>query len=126
MRLKSCAILQEAQVMDSIEEYFDHRVAEIPSDDEDKFEQVLVEAGLSHGIDGWSTEVRYKFQCATKHLEAVAQIGATPSCWLDSTVCTRVGTKFRAGVNENACRKWFPSLFGSKLQMCDPSYSFTA
>ena len=38
--------------MDQIEDYFDHKVVEIPADDEDRFEQVLVDAGLSRGMDG--------------------------------------------------------------------------
>ena len=43
--------VQEAQVLDSIADYFHHTIAEVPHDNEDKFCDVLIEAGLSRGMD---------------------------------------------------------------------------
>lgn len=41
----------EIQVLDSIADYFNHTITEVPHDDEDKFSDVLIEAGLSRGMD---------------------------------------------------------------------------
>jgi len=43
--------VQEIQVLDSIADYFNHTITEVPHDDEDKFCDVLIEAGLSRGMD---------------------------------------------------------------------------
>ena len=37
--------------MDQISDYFKHPVDEVPYDDEDKFVEVLKEAGLTRGMD---------------------------------------------------------------------------
>lgn len=44
-------LLQEIQILDSISDYFNHTIAEVPYDEEEKFEEVLVEAGLTRGMN---------------------------------------------------------------------------
>lgn len=42
--------MQEIDVLERISEYFQHAIDEVPYNDEDRFEQVLIEAGLTRGI----------------------------------------------------------------------------
>lgn len=42
--------MQEINILDTISEYFQHPIDEVPHDDEEKFEDVLKEAGLTRGM----------------------------------------------------------------------------
>lgn len=42
-------LLQEIRTIDAISSYFSHPIEEVPYDDDAKFEDVLVAAGLSRG-----------------------------------------------------------------------------
>lgn len=44
-------VLQESRTIDAISEYFRHPIEEVPYNDDAKFEEVLVAAGLSRGTD---------------------------------------------------------------------------
>lgn len=44
--------MQEIQILDSIGDYFNHTISEVPHDEEEKFEEVLIEAGLTRGMNG--------------------------------------------------------------------------
>lgn len=44
--------MQEIEVLDSISDYFHHTIVEVPHDEEEKFEEVLIEAGLTRGMEG--------------------------------------------------------------------------
>ena len=50
--LKPAVWAQEVEILDAIADYFHHTITEVPYDEEEKFEEVLIEAGLTRGIDG--------------------------------------------------------------------------
>ena len=44
-----CHSAQEIETLQNIAQYFDHQIAEVPWNDEERFLEVLQEAGLSSG-----------------------------------------------------------------------------
>ena len=52
MEARFAVSVQEVEILDSIADYFHHTITEVPHDEEERFEEVLIEAGLTRGMNG--------------------------------------------------------------------------
>ena len=70
---KHSILLQEIEILDSISDYFKHTITEVPYDEEEKFEEVLIEAGLTRGMDAWTAmRVKLSLESLEQAIESIA------------------------------------------------------